>query len=41
MCETNLYQMFVNPIMKYGEKDGVFRAFLNIVDHANDVLYMV
>jgi hypothetical protein len=33
--------MFVNPIMKYGEKDGVFRGFLNIIGHANDVLHMV
>ncbi len=29
--------MFIDPIMKYGEKDCVFKAFLNIVDHGNDV----
>jgi len=33
--------MSIDPIKKYGEKDGVFRAFLNIVDLANDVLHMV
>jgi hypothetical protein len=33
--------MFIDPIMRYKEKDGVFRAFLNIVDHGNDVLHMV
>jgi len=37
VCETNLFQMFIDPIMKYEEKDRVGRAFLNIVDHGNDV----